>query len=466
VVAAPPTPERISGRSQDRHGSPADIEGRVMVGDIGDRTAQAETATIKFFVGKGDNMSNMNRRDAVKACLVTGAFFGSPVLAQKRYDKGASDTEIKIGQTWALSGPLSSESYQTKIHAAYFRSINDRGGINGRKIKLITLDDGYSPPRTLEQTRKLVEQEEVLFIAMPFGSPTNAATQRYLGSAGVPQVLVMSGASRFFDHKAWPWSTGTMPPLETEGAIYARHVLKATADPAWTSGPAKIGILYQNDDFGRDIVKGVKEGLGGKAASTIVHEATYEPTDPTLDSQLIALKSSGANVFMNFTAGRLAPLSIRRARELGWRPLQIITSAWASIENLLKPVGVENSTGITSLRYLKEPSDKGWAEDAALRPYLEFMQKYVPDVDPKGRNAELAYLTVSLTARIIEQAGDDLTRANIIKQATSLANVTNPVLLSGVSLTVTDQKRDAFNQFEMVRFDGEKWVSLGMIQNR
>lgn len=405
-------------------------------------------------------------RTVLAACLVVGSLMSHTVMAQKRYDQGASDTEIKIGQTWALSGPLSSESYQTKIHAAYFRAINDKGGIRGRKISLTTLDDGYSPPRTLEQTRKLVEQDGVLFIAMPFGTPTNAATQRYLNSAKIPQIFVMSGASRFFDSKTSPWSTGAMPAFESEGMIYGRYIMQAAADKnSGLAGEAKVGILYQNDDFGRDYVKGVKAALLSKSKVSIVHEVSYEPGDPTLDSQLIALKASGANVFLNITAGRAASLSIRRADELGWKPLQILNSPWATIETVLKPVGVEHSTGIVSVRYMKEPSDAAWTADPAMREYLDFMQKYVPDIDPKSRSAALAYLAAGLTARVLEQAGDDLTRANIMKQATSLTNVTSPVLLSGVSISISETKRNPINRFEVVRFDGQKWVSLGNIQN-
>lgn len=394
---------------------------------------------------------------------IAGVLLSSQVVAQKRYDTGASDTEVKIGQTWALSGPVASESYQTKVHAGYFQWLNERGGINGRKIRLITLDDGYSPPRTMEQTRKLIEQEEVLFIAMPFGTPTNAATQRYLNAAKVPQLLVLSGGARFFDGKTSPYSTGVLPAYEKEGAIYGRYVLQLASDPSSGIGMPKIGILYQNDDFGRDYVKGVKAALGSKAASMIVHEASYEPSDPTLDSQMIALKASGANVFMNFSAGRATSLSIRKAYEIGWKPLQILNSPWATIEVVLKPAGLEKSIGIVTATYLKESGDPVFANDAGIKEFLDFMKKYAPDVNPNSRNASLAYLTASMTAKIIEQAGDDLTRANIMKQATSLNQMASPVLLPGITVAVSEMQRSPINRFQLARFDGEKWVPLGKL---
>jgi len=398
---------------------------------------------------------------AVATALV-GVLFSFHAVAQKRYDPGASDTEIKIGQTWALSGPVASEAYQTKVHAAYFERLNEKGGINGRKVRLITLDDGYSPPRTMEQTRKLVEQDGVLFIAMPFGTPTNAATQRYLNSAKVPQILVGSGASRFFDGKTSPWTTGELPAFEQEGAIYGRYIVQLAADPASRLPSPKVGVLYQNDDFGRDFLKGVKAGMGAKAASLIVQELSYEPSDPTLDSQMIALKASGANVFMNFAAGRATSLSIRRAYEIGWKPLQILSSPFATIEGVLKPAGLEKTTGIMTAAYFKEPSDPTYSNEPSIGEFVEFMKKYVPDVNPQTRNAAVAYMHASILARIIEQAGDDLTRANIMKQATAL-KVAHPFLLPGITWNVSDSARNPIRQLQMVRFDGTKWVPEGAL---
>lgn len=398
---------------------------------------------------------------ALAAWTVAAGLPAGPAQAQKRYDPGASDTEIRIGQTWALSGPVAGESYQAKVHAAYFQSINDKGGVRGRKLRLITLDDGYLPPKTMEQTRRLVEQDEVLFIAMPFGTPTNAATQRYLNGLRIPQLFVLSGGTRFFDGKTSPWSTGALPSYEKEGAIYGRHVLQLADDPASGLGMPKIGILWQNDDFGRDFVKGVKAGLGARAGSLIVHEASYEPSEPTVDSQLIALKGSGANVLMNFSAGRAASQSIRKVHELGWKPLHILDSPWATIESVLKPVGIEKSTGIVTATYLKEPSDPAWAGDPELKTYLEFMKAYAPDVNPFARNSAMAYMLAGLVVKVIEQAGDDLTRANILRQATSLTRVVSPVLLPGTTISVSDAQRNPVNRFQLVRFDGERWVPVG-----
>lgn len=392
------------------------------------------------------------------ACLMAGSLIANPVLAEKRYDPGANDTEIKIGQTWALSGPVAGEAYQSKVHAGYFRYINDKGGINGRKINFITLDDGYSPPRTMEQTRRLVEQEEVLFIALPFGTPTNAATQRYLSSRKIPQVLVLSGASRFFDGKRYPWSTGAMPTYTSEAVAYAEYLLRLADDPAAEIDEPKIGVLYQNDDFGRDYLDGLKAALGDRAKGMIVHEANYEPTDPTIDSQLISLRGSGANVYMMFTAGRATTLAIRRASELGWKPLKILNAPWASIDQVMRPAGLDHSLGIVSAQYLKEPGDPRWADDPGVAKYLDFMKRYVPDVNPNARNAGLAYLNASMLAQIIEQAGDNLTRDNIMKQALALENFENAMLLPGLSVTVSDENRNPVRQLRIVRFDGENWV--------
>ncbi|MGE4337133.1 MAG: ABC transporter substrate-binding protein [Pigmentiphaga sp.] len=397
--------------------------------------------------------------------LMAGALALGSASAAPKYDKGANDQEVVIGQTFALSGPVAVEAYQTKVHDGYFRQLNEQGGINGRKIRLITLDDGYSPPRTMEQTRRLVERDQVLFIAMPFGSPTNAATQRYLNGRKVPQINVLSGASRFFDGEGAPWTTAVLPAYVNEGAVYGQYLQQLAADPASSLQNPKIGILYQNDDFGKDYVQGLKQALGDRAKEWIVHEASYEPTDPTLDSQIIALQNSGANVFMNFSAGRATLLSIRKAHEIGWKPLQILDSPWATIDEVLKPAGLEASTGIISSMYLKEPGDSRWADDPGMQEFLTFMQKYVPDVNPNSRNAALAYLNAALVAQIIKQAGDDLTRANIMKQATSLSDVRNPMLLPGVTASVSETKRSPIDQLQIVQFDGSKWVpKSGIIQ--
>lgn len=397
--------------------------------------------------------------------LLAGVLALGSAGAAPRYDKGANDQEVVIGQTFALSGPVAAEAYQTKIHEGYFRQLNEQGGINGRKVRLITLDDGYSPPRTMEQTRRLVEREGVLFIAMPFGSPTNAATQRYLNGRKIPQINVLSGASRFFDGESSPWTTAILPAYTSEGAVYGQYIQQLAADPSSGLQSPKIGILYQNDDFGKDYVQGLKAALGDKAQDWIVYETSYEPTDPTLDSQIIALQNSGANVFMNFSAGRATLLSIRKAHEIGWKPLHVLDSPWATIDEVLKPAGLEASTGIISSMYLKEPGDSRWADDPGMQAFLAFMEKYVPDVNPNSRNAALAYLNAALVAQIIEQAGDDLTRENIMKQATSLSNVDSPLLLPGITASVSEIKRSPVDQLQIVQFDGGKWVpKSGIIQ--
>lgn len=379
-------------------------------------------------------------------------------LRAQSVDPGVTATEIKIGQTWAFSGPVSGEAYQTKVHAGYFARLNETGGINGRKITLISLDDGYSPARTVEQTRKLVERDEVFLVFAPFGTPTNAASLRYLNNAKIPQLFVASGSSRFYDDVNAPWSLGYLPSYETEGNVYGRYILELANRPASPLADPKIGILYQNDDFGREYVRGLKRGLGEKAASLIVKELSYEPTDPTIESQLVTLKASGANVFMNFSAGRAVSQSIKKASEIGWTPLQFLDSPWANIEDVLKPAGIEKSNGILSIAYLKEPRDPRWQTDVGVKEFVDFMKKYVPDVNPYSRNAASAYLAADLLAETIRRAGNDVTRSNVMAKALTLKDQTSPVLLPGITVSISPTQRSPIQTFQIVKFNGETWV--------
>jgi branched-chain amino acid transport system substrate-binding protein len=323
-----------------------------------------------------------------RTCLAVAgalAWLGTGVsFAEKRYGPGVTDTEIKIGQTMPYSGPLSINSATGKTMAAYFAKINGEGGVNGRTIRLISLDDAYSPPKTVEQTRKLVEQEEVLMIFGTIGTPTNMAIQKYLNSKGIPQLFITTGVTKFGDPKNYPWTMGFMANFATEAAAYATYVLRNHPD-------AKIAVLYQNDDYGKDFLKGLKYALREKAAAMIVAESTYEVTDPTVDQQIITLKSSGADVFMNFSTPKAAAQAIRKISDIGWRPLHFLASPANSISGTLKPVGFDKAVGLLSATYSKDPSDPQWASDSGVQGYLAFMKKYYPEADPSDPNALRGY---------------------------------------------------------------------------
>lgn len=406
-------------------------------------------------------MANWKKWGAAAGIAV--AFAVTTTQAQIKYDPGASDTEIRLGQTFALSGPVSSEAGQTRVHQAYVQMINEKGGIRGRKLTIITADDGYSPPRTLEGTRKLVEQDRVFAIFNSFGTPTSAAAQRYLNANKIPQLFVGSGASRFSDAIAAPWSLASLPSYEREGAAIGKYLLRIAAAPGSAVKEPKVAILYQNDDFGRDYVRGLRQGLGAQASEIIVKEISYEPTDPTIDSQLIALQASGANVFMNFSLGRHVAQAIRRAHDSGWKPLQFISGPWSSIEDVLKPAGIDKSIGIVSIAVLKEPLDPRWRDDPGMNEYRTFMKRYAPDVNANTRNNALAYLTVSLMVKVLEQAGDNLTRQNVMDQALAIRAFNSPVLLPGITASTTPTQRSPYSHLQIVRFDGEKWVPDGAL---
>lgn len=390
------------------------------------------------------------------AALIGLAGGSGSAWAQKSYGPGVSDREIRIGQTAPYSGPLSTFATQAKAQAAYFRMINERGGINGRRINLISVDDGFSPPKAVEQARRLVEQEEVLLLFAPFGTPTNAAMQRYLNQKGVPAIFLASGATRWDDPKGAPWSMGFSPNVKSEGAIYARYILQNVPDP-------KIGILFQNDDFGKDFVAGVKRVLGERASKLIVKEVSYEPTDPTIDSQLVSLSGAGANVFLNVTGPKFAALAIRRAAEIGWKPMQFLSSSASSVAAVLVPAGVENAVGAITSIYLKDVNDPQWAGDPGVRDYLEFMKKYYPDGEPKDWSNVYAVTVAAAFVHVLKQAGDRLTRENVMKQAASLKDLELPLLLPGIRLNTSATDFAPVSQQQMTRFDGRSWVRFGDI---
>jgi branched-chain amino acid transport system substrate-binding protein len=398
-------------------------------------------------------MSQLARTAALAAVL--GAVFAMPAFAQKKYDTGASDTEIKIGQTIPLSGPASAYGSIGKVQAAYIRMINEQGGIGGRKINLIQYDDAYSPPKTVEQVRKLVESDEVLTTFQIIGTPPNAAVQKYLNERKVPQLLASTGATRFTDPKNFPWTIAFNPNYQSEGHIYAKFVLANYPN-------AKIGILYQNDDLGKDYVKGLKDALGAKA-SMVVAEKSYELSDPTVDSQMVTLKASGADLFYNITTPKFGAQAIKKAAEMDWHPVQILDINATPVSQTLVPAGLDNAKDIISVNYGKDPLDPQWDNDEGMKRYKAFMAKWAPAEDANSGIATYGYSTAALLVQILTQCGDDLTRANIMKQATNIKGFTADLALPGMTVSTTPDDWRINKQFQMMKFDGKRWVLFGPI---
>jgi branched-chain amino acid transport system substrate-binding protein len=393
--------------------------------------------------------------------LVTGtalalALSVSAANAQKKYDPGASDTEIKVGQTVPFSGPASAYASIGKTQAAYIKMINDQGGVNGRKINLIQYDDAYSPPKAVEQVRKLVESDEVLLTFQIIGTPSNAAVQKYLNSKKVPQLFAATGASKFTDPKNFPWTMGFNPNYFVEGRIYGQYILKEYPK-------AKIGILYQNDDLGKDYLNGIKAGLGDKAATMVVSEASYEVSDPTVDSQIIKIKDSGADLFFSATTPKQAAQAIKKIYELGWKPVQIVDINATSVGAVMKPAGLDAAKGVISVNYGKDPLDPTWKDDAGMKKYFEFMAKYYPEGDKDSNFNTYGFSTAQLLVHVLKQAGDDLTRENVLKQATSLKNVQLDLSLPGIVGNTSPTDYRVNKQLQMMRFNGERWELFGPI---
>ena len=349
----------------------------------------------------------------------------SSANAQKKYDPGASDTEIKIGQTMPFSGPASAYATIGKTQAAYLKMINDQGGVNGRKINLIQYDDAYSPPKAVEQVRKLVESDEVLLTFQIIGTPSNAAVQKYLNAKKVPQLFAATGASKFTDPKNFPWTMGFNPNYFVEGRIYGQYILKEHPN-------AKIGVLYQNDDLGKDYLNGIKAGLGDKAAKMIVAEASYEVSDPTIDSQILKIKDAGADLFFCATTPKQAAQAIKKIAEIGWKPVQIVDINATSVGAVMKPAGLDAAKGVISVNYGKDPLDPTWKDDAGMKRYFDFMAKYYPDGDKDSNFNTYGYSTAQLLVHVLKQCGDDLTRENVMKQAARLKNVALDLALPGI----------------------------------
>jgi ABC-type branched-subunit amino acid transport system substrate-binding protein len=390
------------------------------------------------------------------ASAITIALSISTAYAQKKYDPGATDTEIKIGQTVPFSGPASAYATIGKTQAAYFKMVNDEGGINGRKINFIQYDDAYSPPKTVEQVRKLVESDEVLLTFQLIGTPPNAAVQKYLNQKKVPQLFAATGASRFTDPKNFPWTMGFNPNYQSEGRIYGKYILANYPN-------AKIGVLFQNDDLGRVYVTGLKEGLGDKAKTMIVGETSYELTDPTIDSQIVKLKSLGADLFYDASTPKFAAQAIKKIADLAWKPVHILDINATSVGAVMKPAGLENSKGIISVNYGKDPLDPKWKDDAGMKKFFAFMATYYPEGDKDSSFNTYGFSTAQLRVHVLKAAGDNLTRENVMKQATSLNNVQLDLSLPGIvgSTSPTDYRVN--KQLQMMKFDGERWEGFGPI---
>jgi branched-chain amino acid transport system substrate-binding protein len=390
------------------------------------------------------------RKIILLASILLGLSVGlSPATAQKKYDPGVSDTEIKIGNIMPYSGPLSAYALIGRTEAAFFKKLNDEGGINGRKINFISYDDAFSPPKTVEQARKLVESDEVLLIFQSLGTPTNNAIQKYMDQKKVPQLFVATGATKFGDPKNFPWTIGWQPTYQTEGRIYAKYILQNLPQ-------GKIGVLYQNDDSGRDYLKGLKDGLGVEAAKRmIIAELPYDPSDPTVDSQVVSLKTLGADIFFDEASPKFAAQAIRKAAEIGWKPTLFLASISNSVGSVLKPAGLENSKGILSSNYIKDPTDPAWKDDPAIKEWTAFMDKYFPEGDKSSTFSVYGYALAQTMVQVLKQCGDELTRENVMKQAANLKDFAPGLLLPGIKINTSPTDYFPIEQMQMSRFNGE-----------
>jgi branched-chain amino acid transport system substrate-binding protein len=393
---------------------------------------------------------------AMTASTVALASTGS-ALAQKKYDTGASDSEIKIGNIMPYSGPASAYGVIGKTEAAYFSKINAEGGINGRKISFITYDDGYSPPKAVEQARKLVESDEVLLVFNPLGTPSNTAIEKYMNGKKVPQLFVATGATKWNEPKDFPWTMGWQPSYQSEARIYAKYLIKEKPG-------AKIAVLFQNDDFGKDYLKGLRDGLGAKS-SMIIAEEGYETSEPSIDNHIVKLKASGADVFISITTPKFAAQAIKKLAEMNWTPLHIVSNVSASVGGVIKPAGFENAQGILSAAYAKDGADAQWDNDPGMKKFLDFLTKYYPDGNKLDGSVVYGYGAAQTMVKVLQMCGDDLTRENVMKQAASLKSFTPDTLLPGVTINTSATDFAPIKQLQMMRFKGEKWELFGDIIN-
>jgi branched-chain amino acid transport system substrate-binding protein len=401
---------------------------------------------------RGRRLSYVAAVGVVAATMVASA---DSALAQKKYDAGASDTEIKIGNLGPYSGPNSIASSIPKTMAAYFKKINAEGGINGRKINFISYDDAFSPPKSVEQVRKLVEGDEVLAIFGTMGTASNTAIEKYLNQKQVPQLFVIAGASKFNDPQNFPWTMGWQPSYQIEAKIYAKYLLKEKPD-------AKIAVFYQNDDMGKDYLKGLKDGLGDKA-STVVAEESYELTEPTIDSHIVKLKASGADVLFTFVTPKFAAQAIKKKGELGWQPMHFLSNTSATIGAVIKPAGFDVSQGIISAAFMKDATDPRWKDDPGMKKFDEFLKTYMPEADRSDAYLMYGYNTAQTMAAVLKNAGDDLTRENILKQAANMKNIEVDGVPPGVKINTTPSDYAPVSQLQLMRIKGEQWELFGPV---
>ena len=397
-----------------------------------------------------------------RTALITGASLiaaaALPARAAGKYGPGASDTEIKLGQTMPYSGPASAYGTIGRLHQAYFKMINDQGGIKGRKINLISLDDGYSPPRAVEQVRRLVEQDQVLALFQTLGTPSNSAIHKYVNARKVPHLFLSTGATKWADPEHYPWTLGFNLSYQAEGIIYAKYLLKEKPN-------AKIAILFQNDDYGKDVLKGVEDGLGAKGAKMVVAKASYEVSDPTVDSQILTLQGSGADTFINITTPKFAAQAIRKVHDSGWKPLHILNNVGASVGSVLTPAGLDKSVGLVTVHYYKDPNDVQWKDDPAMLEWRAFMGRHYKEGDPKDASNLYAYIAVQTMMHVLTACGDDLTRENVMKQATSIKGLKLPLMLPGMSLNTSPKDYFLVKQAQLARFSGSQWELFGQLMS-
>ena len=399
--------------------------------------------------------ASANRFAIASAAFAVLVASTSGVSAQKKYDTGATDTEIKIGNIMPYSGPASAYGVIGKTEAAYFKKINDAGGINGRKINFISYDDGYSPPKAVEQARKLVESDEVLLVFNPLGTPSNSAIQKYLNAKKVPQLFVATGATKWNDPKDFPWTMGWQPSYQSEARIYAKFLMKEKPN-------AKIAIMYQNDDFGKDYLKGLKDGLGAKA-SMITAEESYEASEPTIDNHIVKLKATGAEVFISVTTPKFAAQAIKKLAEIEWKPMHIVSNVSTSVGSVIKPAGFENAQGILSAAYAKDGADSQWDNDPGMKKFFAFLEKYYPEGNKLDGSVVYGYGAAQTMVKVLEMCGDNLTRENVMKQAASLKDFAPDTMLPGVKINTSATDFAPIEQLQMMRFKGEKWDLFGDI---
>jgi len=392
-------------------------------------------------------------RNLIALTIFAVAAIATQASAQKKYDPGASDTEITIGNIMPYSGPASSYSVIGKTEAAYFDKINAEGGINGRKIKFISYDDAYSPPKAIEQARKLVESDEVLLIFQSLGTPSNSAIQKYMNAKKVPQLFVATGATKWGDPKNFPWTMGWQPNYQSEGRIYAKYILEHFPN-------SKIAVFWQNDDAGKDQVKGLRDGLGDKA-NMIIADKSYEVSDPSIDSQIVALHDSGADTFFSWAAPKGSAQAIRKVGELGWKPRFFLANVSTSVAGVLRPAGLQYAKDIISTAYLKDPTDPAWKDDPGVKAWQAFMDKYYPNGDKLDLNNVYGYAVAQTMVQVLRQCGDDLTRENIMKQAVSLKDFSSDVMLPGIKINTSPDDFFPIEQMQLMKFDGEAWHLFG-----